>query len=149
VPATVDWQAGPRLVPDEELVAAVEAALRHGGRPGVEMGVVVVDDATLAAMHAEWLDDASLTDVITFDLGADLDGPAGEVYVSVDRARAVAAQRGIDPARELVLYVVHGVLHLCGFDDHAEEDRRRMRLAEREVLVDLGYPAQPAAEPDA
>jgi probable rRNA maturation factor len=149
VPATVDWQAGPRLVGDDQLVAAVDAALRHGGRAGREVGVVVVDDATLAAMHAEWLDDASPTDVITFDLGDDLDGPAGEVYVSVDRARVVAGERGLDPARELVLYVVHGVLHLCDFDDHDEPDRLRMRAAERAVLASLGHPPAPEAEPDA
>jgi probable rRNA maturation factor len=149
VPATVDWQAGPRLVADADLIAAVDAALAHGGRPGAEVGVVVVDDDSLARMHAEWLDDASPTDVISFDLGDDLEGPAGEVYVSVDRARAVAAERGLDPARELVLYVVHGVLHLCGFDDHDDGQRLRMRAAEREVLHGLGHPPLAQAEPDA
>jgi len=148
VPATVDWQAGPALVPDEVLVAAVGAALRHGGRPGIEVGVVIVDAATLAGLHAEWLEDPTETDVITFDLGEDLDGPAGEVFVSIDRARQEAAARQIDPARELVLYVVHGVLHLCDLDDQEEADRLRMRAAEREVMAGLGLALPPEAEPD-
>ena len=81
-----------------------------------------------------------MTDVMSFDLGDDENGPAGELYVSVDRARAVAAERGVSLERELTLYVVHGALHLCGFDDHEESERERMRGAEREVMERLGFP---------
>ena len=66
-------------------------------------------------------------------------GPVGELYVSEPCARRVAAEQGIDPRRELALYVVHGALHLCGYDDHEDADRLRMRAAEREVLSRLGY----------
>jgi len=148
VPATIDWQAGPALVPDRALVEAVDAALRLGGRPGLEISVVVVDDPTLCELHRLWLDDPTPTDVISFDLGEDLDGPAGEVYVSLDCARRVATGLGLDPARELLLYVVHGVLHLCGFDDRRAEERKTMRAAERQVMALLGHPARRAAQPD-
>ena len=103
----------------------------------MELGIVFVDDATLARMHAEWLDDATRTDVITFDLGDDVHGPAGELYVSTERARDVAARRGLDVVREHLLYVVHGALHLGGFDDHQPRERARMRRAERAVLASL------------
>lgn len=116
---------------------AVAAALEVGGGEWSrrELSVVFVDDADLARMHDDWLDDPTLTDVITFDLREDPSGPAGELYVSVERALDVSARRRIEPLRELLLYVVHGVLHLCGFDDHDPLDRRRMRAAERRAFA--------------
>ncbi len=119
---------------------AVAAAFEVGGEaaPRRELSIVFVDDDELAGMHAVWLDDPSATDVITFDLGDDDSGPAGELYVSVERAAAVASARGLDPLRELMLYVVHGSLHLCGFDDHEPRERREMRAAERRAFTKLG-----------
>ena len=76
--------------------------------------------------------------MISFDLGEDGDGLAAEIYVSVDRARAVARDRGERVERELALYLVHGALHLCGFDDRSAKDRARMRAAESLVLEALG-----------
>lgn len=133
------------LLSAEAVARAVDAALTHGGRPEREVDVVFVDDARLASMHAEFLGDPSETDVITFDLGVD-DGPGpdAELYVSVDRARRVAAERGVSVERELALYVVHGALHLVGFDDKEDSERARMREAERTVLSALGYPEDTA-----
>ena len=54
-----------------------------------------------------------------------------------DRARAVAAERGEDAAAELRLYLVHGALHLCGYDDREPAERARMRAAEAAVLSRL------------
>lgn len=147
----IDWQVGPQLLADAAVVAAVETALQHGGRPGLAVGVVVVDDATLCELHERWFGDPSPTDVISFDLQGDdpdpsPDGPQAELYVSLDCARRVAAELGGDPARELALYLVHGSLHLCGLDDHEPEQRARMRAAEAEVLAGLGYAPGPAVD---
>lgn len=143
---TVDvaWDVAARPLSDDDARAAVEAALAHGGRPGLEVGVVFVDDPTLAALHARFLDDPTPTDVIAFDLGAEGPGPAAELYASVDCAQRVAAERGVSAARELALYLVHGALHLCGLDDHDEGERAAMRAAERAVLGGLGYPPDDA-----
>jgi len=141
----ITWVAGPRLLRAAEVRSAIAAALVHGGRPDLELAVVFVSDAELARMHGEWLDDPSPTDVIGFDLGADEQageergGPQAELYVSAERARAVARARGGDERRELALYLVHGALHLCGFDDLHADARRRMRRAERTLLARLGY----------
>lgn len=145
---SVAWTeaAGEPLLTEGATQRAVEAALSHGGRAGAEISVAFVDDGAIAAMHGEWLGDDAPTDVITFDLGEDQEGPAGELYVSVERARAEAAARGLDPVRELALYVVHGTLHLCGFDDHAEDERARMRAAEAQVLASLGYAPAPGVD---
>lgn len=143
----IAWASGPRLLRAAQVRAAIEAALEYGGRPGLALSVVFVSDAELARMHGEWLDDPSPTDVIGFDLGSGEDpaertlGPQAELYVSAQRARAVARARGGDEGRELALYLVHGALHLCGYDDRRSDARRRMRRAERALLARLGYRA--------
>lgn len=134
----------PEGVDAELLERAARAALAHGGEPGRAVDLVVVSDEALAELHGRFLDDDSPTDVMAFDLGDEDDGPSGEVYLSLDMARRVAAERGVSLARELSLYAVHGCLHLCGYDDHEEEDRRAMRAAEREVLDALGFPPDDA-----
>jgi probable rRNA maturation factor len=131
---------GRRLLSAREVRALVDAALAHGGRAELLVSVVFVSDAELARLHDRWLGDPAPTDVMAFDLGED-GGAGGEVYVSVQRARAEARARGRTPAAELALYVIHGCLHLCGYDDRASRARARMRAAEREVLTRAGFPA--------
>ena len=144
----IAWSRGvrkPRGCTAQLVRAAVEAARAVGGAaaPQGALSIVFVGDAELAQMHGEWLDDPSATDVITFDLRGDVElgGPEGELYISVERAHAVAARRKLDPLRELLLYVVHGVLHLAGHDDHEPHARRRMRVAERRALAQLALAA--------
>ncbi|MCB9915823.1 MAG: rRNA maturation RNase YbeY [Planctomycetes bacterium] len=126
--------------------AAARAALAEGGLGAARgaLELVFVDDARLAELHARFLDDPSPTDVMAFDLGEEDDEAELEVWVSVDRARDVAGARGVPVARELALYVVHGVLHLTGHDDHEDADRARMRAAEARVMDALGYPRDDA-----
>ncbi|HEX6883300.1 MAG TPA: rRNA maturation RNase YbeY [Planctomycetota bacterium] len=141
--AGVHWAVpGRRLLSEREVRATVAAALEHGGRPGLRVEVVFVADRALARLHARHLGDARPTDVITFDLTGGA-GAEAELYVSVQRARAEARARGLAPERELALYLVHGCLHLCGFDDRAPRARARMRRAEAEVLGRLGYAPEP------
>lgn len=140
----VTWTVGGDLRELDEANArrALAAALAHGGQPDLRVDLVFVDDATLARMHGEYLGDPSPTDVITFDLRGDepedAGGPDAEIYVSVDRARAVAVERATSVESELTLYVVHGALHLVGFDDREDDARAEMRDAERSVLGTLG-----------
>lgn len=134
--ARVAAEGGPD---DAGVRRVVAAALREGGRDGVELSVVLVDDPTLTELHRVCLGDPRPTDVMSFDLGDEDAGPVGEVIVSVDRARAVAKERGVPFARELALYLAHGTLHLCGHDDGDEGARAAMRVAERRVLDSLGF----------
>ena len=126
---------------DEEVRAAVWAALAHGGRARLRVDVVFVDDPSLAEMHERFLGDPSVTDVMAFDYTESDDeaehDPQAEIYVSADRARAVAKERGESVRAELRLYLVHGSLHLCGLDDHEEGVRAEMRAAEQLVLGGL------------
>ena len=132
---------------DAGVLRAVGAALEHGGRPGLGVDVVLLGDEALAELHGRFLDDPTATDVMAFDLGpSEFEAPEGEdrepeaeIYVSVERARAVAEERGLPAVRELTLYLVHGALHLCGHDDHEPAERAAMRVAEAEVLATLGF----------
>lgn len=124
-------------------------ALAVEGIAEAEIGVVLVDDRRIAAIHRRWLGLAGPTDVITFDLsGAAAGLPhsgilAGDIVVSTDTARRVARDVGWTPRQELSYYVVHGLLHLTGYDDHTPADRRQMRARERVVMKACGLPVPP------
>ncbi|MCK6458705.1 MAG: rRNA maturation RNase YbeY [Planctomycetes bacterium] len=100
--------------------------------PRRDVVVALVDDRTIAKLHGRYLGDWAPTDVLSF--------PHGEIVASGDTARREALARGIDPLHELVLYVVHGALHLAGHRDKKAKDRARMRREERRVLQALGLP---------
>lgn len=141
----LSWDVDPPASIDgEALVRAAQAALCHGGRSQARVDLIVLSDQALAELHGRFLEDDSPTDVLAFELGDDHGGPEGEVYLSLDCAQRVARRRGAPLERELALYVVHGCLHLCGFDDADEAERARMRAAEAAVLDLLGYPSDPA-----
>ncbi len=109
-----------------------ERAAITGSRPpsaGGELSIVFLTDRALARLHAEYLDDPSTTDVITFP-GEPLVGTAGEICVSADTAAAYARAHGRDFSTELTLYLVHGWLHLAGYDDLQPVRKRAMRRAE-------------------
>jgi probable rRNA maturation factor len=101
--------------------------------PAGELSVVFLTDAALARLHGDFLADPTTTDVITFE-GDPLAGLAGEICVSADTARAFARRHGRDFAAELTLYLVHGWLHLAGYDDLLPARKRRMRAAEARAL---------------
>jgi probable rRNA maturation factor len=103
-----------------------------------------VDDREMRTVNRTFHGVDEPTDVLAFPL--DRGGPrpargrgfAGEVVVSLDTARREAAWRGVAPSAELLLYVVHGVLHLLGEDDHAPAAARRMHLRTLAILSALG-----------
>lgn len=135
---SIHWNCARRPLSDAAVRDAVLAALRHTRRRLTELNVVFVNDSQLTSLHTAWLQDETRTDVITFDLSSGRER-MGELYVSVPCAYRLARERGVSPARELALYVVHGVLHLCGHDDVRRAERARMRSAERAILRRLGY----------
>ena len=102
--------------------------------PPGELSVALLTDPDLARLHADFLGDPKTTDVITF-AGQPALGLAGEICVSVDTAAAYARKHRRRFAEELTLYVVHGWLHLAGYDDLMPVKKRAMRRAERRALA--------------
>lgn len=97
--------------------------------PG-ELSLAFLDNIRMGALHGQFLGDDSPTDVITFP-GDPADGLAGEICIGVERAAELA---GAQIGAELLLYLVHGWLHLAGLDDTHPPLRRQMRRAERQVI---------------
>lgn len=91
-----------------------------------EIGVVVVSDARIAQIHAEFMNIEGPTDVITF--------AHGEIVTSAEMARAYASDYGHPVEHELALYTVHGLLHLNGYDDLSPAPATRMRRTQTRVL---------------
>ncbi|PIE24118.1 MAG: rRNA maturation RNase YbeY [Planctomycetota bacterium] len=106
------------------------------------LSIYFATDVEIAEIHGSWLGDPSATDVISFPLREDAHSVAafdGELIVGYEHARRVSSQLNGAFASELALYVVHGALHLLGYDDHCEEDLLAMKAAEQSVLSALGY----------
>jgi probable rRNA maturation factor len=96
--------------------------------------VAFVDDVEIARIHGQFMADPTPTDVITFPCDAAMES-AGEIIISVDQARSRAEELDLPFSRELALYLIHGWLHLAGYDDQTEPDRRAMRAAEKRALA--------------
>ncbi len=134
--------AHPRLKLDKNAVTKVIHVLdQHaerfkGGCPAGEISIAFLTDKALARIHADFLDDPTTTDVITFEGNAKL-GSGGEICVSADTADTYATRHGHPFSRELTLYIVHGWLHLAGYDDLKPAKKRLMRAAEKRAMTFL------------
>lgn len=98
-----------------------------------ELSVAFLTDTALARLHADFLGDPTVTDVITFE-GRPEFGLAGEICVSADTAARFAYEHDRDFSAELTLYLVHGWLHLAGYDDLVPAKKRVMRRAETTAM---------------
>ncbi len=101
--------------------------------PPGDLSLVFLTDAAQARLHADFLADPTPTDVITFE-GDPAHGTAGEICVSADTAAAYAREHRRDFSAELILYLVHGWLHLAGYDDLQPAKKRVMRRAEARAV---------------
>ena len=102
------------------------------------VSIALLDDVAISRLHEAHLGDPATTDVLSFDLRDPASPPGAfdaELAIGFEVAAREARRRGLPLERELALYVVHGLLHLAGFDDRDPRDRARMRAAERRVLA--------------
>lgn len=154
--------------------AAIQAAVEHGLQvEGVEsavLSVTIVDNATIHRLNNEHLQHDYPTDVISFQLdwmcadatlqarsqlshGRSRDASLeGEIVVSCEYAAEMAVQCGWSTQDELTLYAIHGMLHICGYDDLTPDEKELMRSRERAILQGLGltpqYPGDFAVDDD-
>lgn len=131
---------------DPESVSSLVTAIRHAVKAAAEsrgfhrgrVGVLVTDDQTIREINERHLQHDYPTDVISFTYSRSRHAVEGELVVSLCTARAEAPDVGWDWRSELLLYVVHGTLHICGLEDSDDRQRREMRAAERAVMSQLG-----------
>lgn len=123
------------------LVAAVRVALE--GLHAARISLAVVDDPRIHELNRQFLAHDYPTDVLSFLLEQSEGYLEGEVIVSAERAQAECDHYGWGPTEELLLYAIHGVLHLAGYDDLRPGPRRRMRAQEKVCLARLGVEIPP------
>ena len=130
-----------RPIHGRRLCQAVQTVLSEERIRRANVSIVVVNDRTIHRLNRRFLSHDEPTDVITFLLeeGEFVDG---EIVTSADTAAAVAARFGWSMADELLLYAVHGALHLAGYDDRSPTERRTMRSRERRYLAKFGLRPQ-------
>jgi len=106
----------------------------------VDLSLALVGDAAMSLLHQQFLGAAGPTDVLTFELEHDPAGnvTSGEVIICVPEARRAARKRKAPVERELLLYALHGMLHLSGFDDRTAAGFRIMHRTEDDILTRLG-----------
>ena len=92
-----------------------------------EISVLIVSDPKMTSFHRQFMNERGPTDVITFQ--------HGEIFISAEMARRNARRFGNSLERELRLYLVHGLLHLQGFDDREPRKARKMEEVQRKILA--------------
>jgi len=140
-PYDIRVSAPPRTngVDHAELIRAIRVTLEKHGRRSCALSVALVDDATMAELHQRFLGSLEPTDVLAFDLGeAEDENVDGEIVISLETAGRQSRDRGHPLASEVMLYAVHGMLHLLGYDDGSEAEAQLMHARENEILTELG-----------
>lgn len=145
-----DEQSTP--VDAEALVALARLVLRREGYPdATDLTVVLVDEEVMAGYHESHLGEPGATDVLAFPLehlrpGRPPAPPAqgappihlGDVLIAPSYVTRQAVDHGVGFADEMALMLVHGILHLLGYDHESEVDAEAMEERERELLAEVG-----------
>jgi probable rRNA maturation factor len=116
------------------------AVLAGEGHSEAEVSLAFVDDQTIHVLNKRYLDHDEPTDVLSFPLSEGGKKLSGELVISTETALAQSNERGHDVQAELALYVIHGLLHLCGCDDKTPELAAVMRGKEKHYLTQLMLP---------
>ena len=118
------------------------AVLEGEGIEAAAISLAFVDNPTIHRLNKQYLEHDEPTDVLTFPYSAaNAKKLEGELVIGVEIAQAQAAERGHDVQAELALYVIHGLLHLCGYDDKSPAAEKMMRAQEMFYLKQSGIPA--------
>ena len=144
------------VISEDDLRRVAEWTLQSEGVVAAEVSIAVVDDPAIHRVNRDYLQHDYPTDVISFLLDSGAADPRsvsasplktgrglgkwlhGDVILSGDTAAREAREYGWEPQAEVCLYLVHGLLHLCGYDDLSDEEQAIMRSREREILSPLG-----------
>jgi probable rRNA maturation factor len=148
------WQA----LPDAEAIVhrAIALAAAAGvmtNHPGTEVSVMLCDDATIAGLNARWRGQARPTNVLSFPAppartASGRRMPLGDIAIAYETVAREAREQGKPVADHLSHLVVHGLLHLLGYDHQADGEAERMERLERDILARIGI-ADPYASRDA
>jgi rRNA maturation RNase YbeY len=105
-----------------------------------DLSLALVNDKRMGELHQEFMNLPGPTDVLTFPLDTNPNGQAtcGEIVICVPYALRSARREGVPVQNELLLYAIHGILHLAGLDDRTAAQYKRMHRIEDDILASLG-----------
>ena len=118
------------------ITRCVSSVLKREKAGKGKVGVWVTDDRTIRKINRKFLKHDFATDVISFSL--EEAGFLGDLVVSAETARRMARELKVPFKEELARYVIHGTLHLLGYDDKKPADRKKMHRRQEEILKELG-----------
>lgn len=125
-------------VPRKRIAELVDFVARREGVRVAEVDLAVVAAGEMAGLNRRYLSHGGATDVLSFDLSeAERGGLCVQLVVCGDIAAAQAASRGLGPQRELMLYVVHGLLHQMGYEDSSIRGAAKMHARQDELLEEF------------
>ena len=133
-------------VPIESLQNVVRTIVADHGYNDSEISLAVIDSESMHRLNREHLQHDYPTDVLSFVL-EDEETLEGEVIVSADMVKTVAPEYNWPATSEMLLYFIHGTLHLVGYDDHDPVERQKMREKESHYLrlIEIEPPSDHAA----
>jgi probable rRNA maturation factor len=100
-----------------------------------DLNYIFCSDEYLHKINVDYLDHDTFTDIITFDNSEDESTIEGDIFVSIERVKENSQTLNTVFDEELKRVIVHGLLHLCGYDDHSVEDKAEMRRLESEYIL--------------
>ena len=118
----------------------IVSAAVSGVRKGAEVSIILVDDDEIRQINKVYRDIDKATNVLSFELGDDM--LLGDIYISLDTVIRQAKDAGISVADHVAHMVVHGVLHLQGYDHISDDEANVMELKEIQILKKLGIKNQ-------
>ncbi len=117
-------------IPRRRVFKAAKAVFRRLSFEACGLSIVFTGTKRMRAVNKKYLKHDYVTDVLAFDLGENMK----EIIICPLIARANARRHQSSTEKEIILYVIHGILHLAGFDDHHSKDTLQMRRMENELL---------------
>jgi len=157
-PVTVNVSAARGMAKHAPLLRRLaRASLRHLGEDGSELSIALIGDDEMRRLNRDWRGKDRTTDVLAFaqregegaPAAAGAPGLLGDVVLSLPTAERQAAERAHGVERELAELLVHGILHLLGFDhERSPAEARRMFGKQREVLAAVTRPAAARRVPE-
>jgi probable rRNA maturation factor len=124
-----------RLSGKDAISKWIGRVVRKEGKSTGEVNFIFCNDRYLRKLNVEYLHHDYNTDIITFDNSENKNIISGDIYISVDRVKANADSYSATFADELHRVIIHGILHLIGYDDSTEKLKKQMRKKEDEYLL--------------